>query len=375
MALLLAGIYNWGVSKAAFPKTVGFSQNCRDQDKPAVYVFTEFLPGNCTECCFSWVLLCAFGILFASFLLQKYTGSLSSDTQTFIAVTFLFLLKFQNRTATISCCHTGSLSSAPANLSSFKTGSLIAISGVHPHEPVCQGYIKPNSCQWEGSLCFLQPAKSTFLPLSTMWRCLCSTSFVYKAVLVRFTNSSPASHPSVSSRGPDPNSLPGMAKLNEINCLRSNKSSSRQLLVLGWWLKHSSRRELAAVHLLFTPASGKKTCVLQKRKEEIQNILCKLDCAMESRHFRQLVDSCVVEGVRLLINYNKNSGFFPGGVKYIWENFNGGGQWGFLRFGLCVPCSWSALLGLESQCGMSTGKGLWAATQRSLLSWEAKACP
>lgn len=79
------------------------------------------------------------------------------------------------------------------------------------------GYINPNSCQWEGRLCFLQPAKPTFLALSAVWRCLCSTSFVYKAVLVRFTNSSPVSHPSVSSCGSDPSSLPRMAKFNEIN--------------------------------------------------------------------------------------------------------------------------------------------------------------
>lgn len=42
----------------------------------------------------------------------------------------------------------------------------------------------------------------------------------------------------------------------------------------------------------------KKTCVLQERKGETQNILCKPDGVMESGHFRQLVDSCVVESVR-----------------------------------------------------------------------------
>lgn len=231
-ALLLAGFYNWGVSKAAFPKTLWLPH-------PGLYVHTEFPQRNCNEYSFSWVLLCVIGIFFAPFLLQGHPGFLNSDTQTFRALIFLMLLQFnifspRNRRATIPYSHTGSLSSAPANLSSFKTGSLTAILGTHLHDSVCQGCFKPNCCQWEGSLCSLQPAKSRFLPLSPMWRCLCSTSFVYKVVLVGFTNSSPVSHPSVSSRGSDPNSLPGMAKLHEINCLTSNKWGFRQLLVLGW---------------------------------------------------------------------------------------------------------------------------------------------
>lgn len=124
---------------------------------------------------------------------------------------------------------TGSFSSAPADLSSFKTGSLIAILGIHPHDPVILKVILTQILP-VGRQSLLSAASKaqisafisnveikTFQYQFCFQGCFCG---IYKL------------------QSCHPNSPPRMAKLHGINCLRGNKGSFRQLgtknTSLGW---------------------------------------------------------------------------------------------------------------------------------------------